>query len=168
MKLLNEINHFYVEFPFLVTLTDWINYFILNFLPLISLIVFPFYVIVNRKNKKRDKKTPIFFITDYFFKVTCFTESLTSALLLVALVLNLLVWMKQVPTETLKILGMAAAIWLIVKAIVTLVINVLITFLALHRFLLYFFSKLGNLITPSKQVSLITLLSSNQFSGKSP
>lgn len=140
----------FIQFPFLIPFTEWVIEFIQNKIPLISVIVFPFYVIVNRKNKKRNEKTPIFFITDYFFKVTCFTESLTILLFATSLAHNLMARVTLVPVEILRVLVLSVGAWYLVKGVITMVINVLITLLALHRFLLYFFPKFGELITPSK------------------
>lgn len=139
MENLKLSNEFFRDNPRLTAFL-FLIYLIIICFPILSIVIFPFYVRVSRKNRKRDELVAIFPFTDYFYRVTCFTESLSITVIITSGIMFLIQQLTK--NETLKfIIWNSIAAVMLLKINVTMVLNILISILSFYRFLLYFFPR---------------------------
>ncbi|CAP20770.2 Protein CBR-SRZ-6 [Caenorhabditis briggsae] len=108
---------------------------------LFSMFIFPFYYRVFQKNRGNDKNLPIFPILSHFYRIVCFQLFCWFNGFVVTQTLMFF----QIPCESL------AQILVLLPGYVAPVFNILITVLALQRFLIYFFPESENYVNFKKR-----------------
>ncbi|EFO94834.1 hypothetical protein CRE_08693 [Caenorhabditis remanei] len=137
----------------------WLAIFLLSILLISIFILYPFYVISFRRNRERDEKVnnSIFYILKHFHNVVNFME--------ICFIVNILCFFYCLSTfenfTTLSIIACTIIfISFIIVITVTMMENILLSVLAIYRFLLYFFPATEQFLSSNqKTLSMVVTLS---------
>ncbi|CCD62194.2 Serpentine Receptor, class Z [Caenorhabditis elegans] len=124
--------------------TDSVEYFIIfngsnlitGIIILIYFLLFPFYVYVNKANRKRDQAVLIYPFTKHFFKMTV-VMSILYVIFIAGMLSGVLFLVRKSPY--IAVSGLAIFFAIQALSLVTHVFNLLLSLLGIAKFILYFF-----------------------------
>ncbi|EFP12784.1 hypothetical protein CRE_05018 [Caenorhabditis remanei] len=136
-------------------------FFLFLFFLVLLILVFPLFVFVYKSNRERERKTAVFPLINHFYKVTCFYY-----VLFFLLVSSFLLRRISKPSKTKFMLPYnltekeiyeAICIWMIFIIVIYVHIHhLIISLLALQRFLLYFFPSVDRYVNiPEKSMNIV-------------